>query len=100
MENVPAQSNANMAADNESDVPAVAPGQESGHPVLLGFNRLSIVRQAAVIGGVALVIARSVAIMVWTRDPSDKSLIHRLQAHNAQDIIEVLRRGGKAFQID
>ncbi|UZK04085.1 flagellar basal-body MS-ring/collar protein FliF [Venatoribacter cucullus] len=100
MENVPAQSNANMAADNESDVPAVAPGKESGHPVLLGFNRLSIVRQAAVIGGVALVIALSVAIMVWTSEPSYKPLIHRLQDHNAQDIIEVLQREGIPFEID
>lgn len=100
MENVPAQTNSNMATDNDTDAPAAAPGKESGHPVLLGFNRLSIVRQAAVIGGVALVIALSVAIMVWTSEPSYKPLIHRLQDHNAQDIIEVLQREGIAFEID
>ncbi len=100
MENVPAQTNSNMATDNDTDAPAAAPGKESGHPVLLGFNRLSIVRQAAVIGGVALVIALSVAIMVWTSEPSYKPLIHRLQDHNAQDIIEVLQREGIPFEID
>lgn len=97
MENVPAQTTA--PADNDADnTPAAAP--ESGHPVLLGFNRLSIVRQIAVIAGIALVIALAVAILVWSREPSYKPLIHRLQDHNAQDIIEVLQREGIAFEID
>src|SRR5690606_11482003 len=36
----------------------------------------------------------------WTSEPSYKPLIHRLQDHNAQDIIEVLQREGIAFEID
>ena len=97
MENVPAQANAPV--DTEADT-APAKAADSGHPVLLGFNRLSIVRQIAVIAGIALVIALAVAILVWSREPSYKPLIHRLQDHNAQDIIEVLQREGIPFEID
>ena len=72
----------------------------SGHPVLLGFNKLPMARQIATIGGIALVIALSIAILLWSQEPSWKPLIHRLQDHNAQDIIEVLQREGIAFEID
>lgn len=72
----------------------------SGHPVLLGFNKLPVSRQAATIGGIALVIALSIAIMLWSHEPSWKPLITRLQDHNAQEIIEVLQREAIPFEID
>lgn len=99
MENVPARSPADLDTELPENTPA---NPESGavHPVLTGFNRLSVVRQIAMIGGVALVIALSIAVLIWSREPSYKPLIHRLQDHNAQDIIEVLQREGIAFEID
>ncbi len=77
-----------------------AAAEKSGHPVLLGFNKLPMGRQAVTIGGIALVIALSIAIMIWSQEPTYKPLIHRLQDHNAQEIIEVLQREGIAFEID
>lgn len=109
MENAPAQTApaaANPATTdapvNQEELPSntVENPDEGAHPVLAGFNKLTIVRQAGVIAGVALVIALAIAIMIWSQDPSYKPLITRLQDHNAQDIIEVLQREGIPFEID
>jgi flagellar M-ring protein FliF len=70
------------------------------HPVVAGFNKLSIVRQAAMLGGFALAIAFTIAIFMWSKDPNFKPLINRMQDYNAQEIIEVLQREGIDFKID
>lgn len=103
MENVPAQTQpgSDNPAGTDPDLPAQNSAPEDGaHPVLSGFNKLTIVRQVGVIAGVALVIALAIAIMIWSQDPTYKPLITRLQDHNAQDIIEVLQREGIPFEID
>ena len=103
MENVPAQTQpgSDNPASTDPDLPAQNSAPEDGaHPVLSGFNKLTIVRQVGVIAGVALVIALAIAIMIWSQDPTYKPLIPRLQDHNAQDIIEVLQREGIPFEID
>lgn len=105
MENAPAQQTTEQATHEESDLTSLESGvaeqsDDGAHPVLSGFNKLTIVRQLGVIAGIALVIALAIAILVWSQDPTYKPLIHRLQDHNAQDIIEVLQREGIAFEID
>jgi flagellar M-ring protein FliF len=70
------------------------------HPVVAGFNKLSIVRQAAMLGGFALAVAFTIAIFMWSKDPNFKPLINRMQDYNAQEIIEVLQREGIDFKID
>lgn len=91
---------ASTTDDMEISAPAKQEPEDSGHPVLSGFNRLSIVRQIGVIAGIALVIALAIAILMWSREPTYKPLIHRLQDHNAQEIIEVLQRESIPFEID
>ena len=101
MENAPAQQVSEQPV-SDTELPAqTSDNQDDGaHPVLTGFNKLTIVRQAGVIAGVALVVALAIAIMIWSQDPSYKPLITRLQDHNAQEIIEVLQREGIPFEID
>ena len=70
------------------------------HPVVAGFNKLSVVRQAAMLGGIALAVALTIAIFIWSKEPNYKPLINRLQDYNAQEILEVLQREGFEFQID
>ena len=70
------------------------------HPVVAGFNKLSIVRQAAMLGGFALAIALTIAIFIWSQEPNYKPLINRMQDYNAQEIVEVLQREGFEFEID
>jgi len=70
------------------------------HPVVAGFNKLSIVRQGAMLGGFALAIALTIAIFIWSKEPNYKPLINRMQDYNAQEIVEVLQREGFEFEID
>ena len=70
------------------------------HPVVAGFNKLSIVRQAAMLGGFALAVALTIAIFIWSQEPNFKPLISRMQDYNAQEIVEVLQREGIEFEID
>lgn len=70
------------------------------HPLLVGFNQLPLARQGMVIGGIALTIALGIALFIWSIDPTYKPLIHRMQDHNAADIIDVLNRENIPFQID
>ncbi len=100
MENAPAQTGA-QADQSDSNRDLMSDDASSGaHPVLAGFNRLTIIRQVGVIAGIALVIALAFAILIWSQEPSYKPLIHRLQDYNAQDIVEILQRENINFQID
>lgn len=74
--------------------------EKSTHPVVQGFNRLPIVRQAALVIGGALVLVFCVMLIIWSQEPTFKPLITRMQDHNAQDIVSILQREGIAFQID
>ncbi len=74
--------------------------EQDVHPVVSGFNKLSIVRQGAILGGFALAIALTIAIFIWSKEPNFKPLINRMQDYNAQEIIEILQREGFEFEID
>ncbi|GGY39572.1 flagellar M-ring protein [Bacterioplanes sanyensis] len=100
MENAPAQTGTQAEQSDTSRDPMLDDASGGAHPVLAGFNRLTIIRQVGVIAGIALVIALAFAILIWSQEPSYKPLIHRLQDHNAQDIIEILQRENINFQID
>ena len=83
MENVPAQagagadgananaqepqassSNTGVEGATESSAPA------SGHPLLAGFSSLPMTRQVVAIGGIALVVAIGIAVMIWSGEPT------------------------------
>jgi flagellar M-ring protein FliF len=100
----PNQAQAQNSAGSEStDITAdeSIDGLDSNiHPVVAGFNKLSIVRQGAMLGGFALVIALTIAIFIWSQEPNYKPLINRMQDYNAQEIVEVLQREGFEFEID
>jgi flagellar M-ring protein FliF len=93
---------ANTATESASavDDDSIDNFEQDIHPVVAGFNKLSIVRQGAILGGFALAIALTIAIFIWSQEPNYKPLINRLQDYNAQEIIEVLQREGFEFEID
>ena len=104
MANAVANPEQNKAADDASS-DLMAPETDENidgniHPVVAGFNKLSIVRQAALLVGFALAIALTIAIFIWSKEPNYKPLINRMQDYNAQEIVEVLQREGFEFEID
>lgn len=114
MENVPAQAGAGIGGGNNGGMdgggmssselsPSMGDepkGSGNSHPLLTGFNSLPMARQIIAIGGVALLVAIAVAILIWSQEPTYKPLIHRMQDHNAQDIVDILQRESIPFQID
>lgn len=111
MENVPAQAGAaaegapastpdNQTAPDSTSGGSAAASETTGHPLLAGFSALPMTRQVMAIGGIALVVAIGIAVMIWSGEPTYKPLIHRMQDHNAQDIVEILNRESIPFQID
>lgn len=101
MENAVANPNQAADANTEMAVDESAENLDQDlHPVVAGFNKLSIVRQAAMLGGVALAIALTIAVFIWSQEPNYKPLINRMQDYNAQEIVEVLQREGFEFEID
>ena len=91
------------AADTNNEIIAddsIDDLEQDVHPVVSGFNKLSIVRQGAILGGFALAIALTIAIFIWSKEPNYKPLINRMQDYNAQEIIEILQREGFEFEID
>lgn len=95
----PSSSNEDAGSDVAVDE-SIDELEQDVHPVVAGFNKLSIVRQGAILGGFALAVALTIAIFIWSKDPSYKPLINRMQDYNAQEIIEVLQREGIEFEID
>jgi flagellar M-ring protein FliF len=103
MDNAVANPANNTADDASTDLTtdeSIDGLEQNIHPVVAGFNKLSIVRQAAMLGGFALAIALTIAIFIWSKEPNFKPLINRMQDYNAQEIIEVLQREGIDFEID
>jgi flagellar M-ring protein FliF len=96
----PAQQSADDASTDLTTDESIDGLEQNIHPVVAGFNKLSIVRQAAMLGGFALAIALTIAIFIWSKEPNFKPLINRMQDYNAQEIIEVLQREGIDFEID
>jgi flagellar M-ring protein FliF len=103
MENAVANPNQAQAAEANADTQVEESTdnlEQDIHPVVAGFNKLSIVRQAAMLAGVALAVALTVAVFIWSQEPNYKPLINRMQDYNAQEIVEVLQREGFEFEID
>jgi len=103
MDNAVTNSAQNSADDASTDLTAdesIDNLDQNIHPVVAGFNKLSIVRQGAMLGGFALAVALTIAIFIWSQEPNFKPLISRMQDYNAQEIVEVLQREGIEFEID
>jgi len=103
MENAPATADDNVHVDNQglsAEDEIQKEVEKDLHPVIVGFNKLSIVRQIALVGGLALVVALVFVVFNWSKEPNFKPLIHRMQDFNAQQIFEVLQREGIEFELD
>ncbi|PIE24559.1 MAG: flagellar M-ring protein FliF [Neptuniibacter caesariensis] len=65
-------------------------GTLTGNP-MLGFNKLSIVRQIGLMVGLAASIAIGFAVVLWSQKPEQRVLFSNLAFSDANQIIEQLR---------
>ncbi|PSF06191.1 flagellar basal body M-ring protein FliF [Marinobacter fuscus] len=85
-----------------SDLPATQDGQapESRSNLLLGFNRLHVLRQIGLMVGLAASVALGVAVVLWAQEPNYQPVVGDLSAYNPQDVTTILESNGIDYKMD
>jgi len=95
MASVPAQTNASdLSASSESEAP------ESGSKMLLGFNRLNLLRQVGLMVGLAASVALGLAVVLWAQEPNYQPVVGDLSSYNPQDVASILESNGIEYKMD
>ena len=95
MASVPAETNASdLPAGSESDSP------ETGNKMLLGFNRLNLLRQIGLMVGLAASVALGVAVVLWAQEPNYQPVVGDLSNYNPQDVASILDSNGIEYKMD
>lgn len=71
----------------------------TGNP-MLGFNKLSIVRQIGLMVGLAASVAIGFAVVLWSQKPEQRVLFSNLSFSDANQIIEQLRLYNVPYKFD
>lgn len=95
MASVPAETAASdLPATQESDTP------ESRSNLLLGFNRLNLLRQVGLMVGLAASVALGVTVVLWAQEPNYQPVVGDLSAYNPQDVTTILDSNGIDYKMD
>jgi len=70
------------------------------HPLVVGFNKLAMMRQFGLLIGLAASIALGLAVVLWSQNESYRPLMNSTNSYAAADVIEVLQANGVQFDID
>ncbi|MEH6346627.1 MAG: flagellar basal-body MS-ring/collar protein FliF [Bermanella sp.] len=96
-DNLPAESlddipdqNENSPNENVNDTLPAAMDASDINPVMMGFNKLSIVRQVGLLIGFAAILALGIGVVIWSQETNYRPLISNLQDYNAKEIIDAL----------
>ena len=68
--------------------------------LLTGFNKLTVIRQLALMVGLAASIAIALAAVLWTSDPEYKTVLSSITDYNADQIVEILNVNNIPFKLD
>lgn len=107
-ENVPAEADGNLPAETISENEAAevneslpqAMDASEINPVMMGFNKLTIVRQVALLIGFAGILALGIAVVFWSQETLYRPLISNIQDFNAQEILATLDNEGVDYRIN
>ena len=82
------------------NVPVQQSDQKLYVELLTGFNKLTVIRQLALMVGLAASIAIGLAAILWTDGPSYKPVLSSITDYNADQIVEVLSINNIPFKLD
>ena len=117
-ENVPAATQQSMAEGADAQLPATAsvaapeatersdlmtkePSEASRlHPIVVGFNKLTMMRQFGLLIGLAASIALGLGVVIFSQKDTYRPLMNSTNSFDAKEIIEVLQGKGIDFDID
>ncbi|SDX08214.1 flagellar basal-body MS-ring/collar protein FliF [Marinobacter mobilis] len=97
MSTVPAEAtNANQSLTT-TDQPS---GLEARSDMLLGFNRLALLRQIGLMIGLAASVALGVAVVLWAQEPNYQPVIGDMSGYNPQDVTSILDQSNIQYRMD
>jgi len=106
-ENVPAETDGQPLDnqemdDNNSAVDTLPEAMDATeiNPIMMGFNKLTIVRQVGLLIGFAGILALGIAVVLWSQEVNYRPLISNLQDFNAKEILATLDEKGVDYRID
>ncbi|MBJ7549237.1 flagellar basal-body MS-ring/collar protein FliF [Marinomonas ostreistagni] len=82
------------------NVPAERSEQKLYLDLLTGFNKLTVIRQLALMVGLAASIAIALAAVLWTSGPEYKPVLSSITDYNADQIVEILNVNNIPFKLD
>ncbi|GAB3480902.1 flagellar basal-body MS-ring/collar protein FliF [Marinomonas epiphytica] len=82
------------------NVPAEQTEQKLYVELLTGFNKLTVIRQLALMVGLAASIAIALAAVLWTNGPDYKPVLSSITDYNADQIVEILSTNNIPFKLD
>lgn len=88
-----------MATDTAT-ADASLPSAKPQTPLLAGFNRLNLLRQAGLLLGLSASIALGFAVVLWSQREPMQPLYPSMQGYNVNELIEVLDTNQQSFELD
>ena len=70
------------------------------HPLVAGFNKLTMARQFGLLVGLAASIALGLSVVLWSQKDSYRPLMNSTNSFDARGLIEVLQANKLEFDID
>ena len=95
--NPPPQS---MATERTELIDKEEPNLSAMHPLVVGFNKLTMMRQFGLLIGLAASIALGLGIVLWSQKESYRPLMNSNNSYDAKELIEVLQANKIDFDID
>ncbi|MGK0445636.1 MAG: flagellar M-ring protein FliF [Bermanella sp.] len=101
-DNFPAESDPNVSdsADNFNETLPEAMDASEINPIMMGFNKLTIVRQVALLIGFAGLLALGIGVVIWSQETQYRPLISNLEDFNAKEILSILDQTGIDYRIN
>ncbi len=97
MASVPAEINSGgLATGSSGDSDLV----ENKSDLLLGFNKLSLIRQLILMVGAAASIALGIAIILWANEPSYRPIFNDMSGYDALSVSDMLQQQDIRFKIE
>ncbi|MBJ7536807.1 flagellar basal-body MS-ring/collar protein FliF [Marinomonas transparens] len=82
------------------NVPAEQSEQKLYLELVTGFNKLTVIRQLALMVGLAASIAIALSAVLWTSGTSYKPVLSSITDYNADQIVEILSTNNIPFKLD
>lgn len=99
-DNLPAQTDgADTASEPQDTLPEAMDASEI-NPVMMGFNKLTIVRQVGLLIGFASILALGIAVVIWSQETNYRPLISNLEDFNAKEILTALDTNDIDYRIN